>query len=105
MAILILEQFIGFQWDISNQNKNQDKHDVSWSECEQVFFNIPLLLYEDQNHSIDEVRMYVLGKTDNNRELFICFTSRNNLIRVISARDMSKRERAIYAKAKESTEI
>ncbi len=92
----LLEQCVGFDWDDGNQEKNFKKHDVSYSECEQVFFNLPLLLFDDKKHSVLERRLYVLGKTDLDRELFIAFTIRERLIRVISARDMNKKERVIY---------
>ena len=91
-----LQECIGFDWDEGNFIKNWSKHKVSNVECEQVFFNYPLLLNDDKNHSNSETRMYVLGKTDANILLFIAFTIRNKLIRVISARNMSKKERRVY---------
>jgi uncharacterized DUF497 family protein len=92
-----LENCIGFQWDQGNVEKNQQGHNVTYMECEEVFFNKPLLLSEDVKHSQKENRYYVLGKTNEQRKLFIAFTLRDNLIRVISARDMSKKEKQIYA--------
>jgi uncharacterized DUF497 family protein len=88
----------GFKWDESNREKNWFAHQVSVGECEEVFFNLPLLLQSDPFHSQAEDRNYVLGQTNTGRRLFIAFTVRNNKIRVISARDMSKKERVIYAK-------
>jgi uncharacterized DUF497 family protein len=87
----------GFDWDDGNRRKN-DKHGVSMSEAEQVFFNAPLLLLEDANHSQLEPRLHALGKTDLGRLLHITLTLRGDttLIRVISARDMHRKERAIY---------
>ena len=96
MEQLILTECTGFDWDGANKNKNATKHDVAALECEQVFFNKPLLLHEDIAHSKVEKRFYVLGQTDHSRKLFIAFTIRNGLIRIISARDMSKRERKYY---------
>lgn len=96
MDPILLTECTGFDWDEANKNKNAIKHSVSWLECEQVFFNQPLLLHEDSLHSSTEKRMYVLGQTDESRKLFIAFTIRNSLIRVISARNMSKRERKYY---------
>lgn len=93
---IIIKQCVGFEWDKGNRDKNQHKHDVSRLECEQIFFNEPLLLYDDDKHSQTENRIYALGKTDEERTLFISFTIRNNRIRIISARDMSKKERKIY---------
>lgn len=96
MAESIIQNYIGFEWNDGNLSKNWDKHKVSTSECEQIFFNVPLLIYDDEKHSNEEKRVYALGKTDAERLLFVVFTVINNLIRVISARDMSKNERKIY---------
>jgi uncharacterized DUF497 family protein len=66
------------------------------SECEETFFNQPLIVFDDIKHSKSEKRFYSLGRTDKERKLFMVFTIRNSLIRVISARDMSKKERERY---------
>jgi uncharacterized DUF497 family protein len=94
----ILRKCIGFEWDEGNLLKNWEKHKVSGSECEQVFFNRPLVTLPDWAHSHVEPRFYALGQTDAARCLFIAFTVRNDLIRVISARDMSRRERKVFDK-------
>jgi len=86
----------GFQWDDGNVLKNWKKHRVSALECEQTFFNSPLIGAPDANHSGREDRFYTLGQTDLGRLLFIVFTVRANQIRVISARPMSKKERRKY---------
>ncbi len=65
-------------------------------ECEQVFFQRPVPIAWDIAHSQDEVRYAALGRTTNDRKLFVVFTVRGTLIRVISARDLSRRERGIY---------
>ena len=85
----------GFEWDDGNHDKNWEKHQVSNSECEEVFFNFPLLLQPDSPFA-NEARYYVLGQTSAGRRLFIVFTIREKRIRVISARDMSRRERNFY---------
>ncbi len=86
----------GFQWDDGNSEKNWISHQVAKSECEQIFFNQPLVIGNDEKHSKVEKRYYVLGQTDSDRLLYIVCTVRQNLIRVISARDMSKKEREVY---------
>jgi len=86
----------GFQWDEHNANKIWDKHGVTPFESEQVFFNSPVVATVDTEHSQKENRYYVLGRTDAGRRLFVVFTVRNDLIRVISARDMSRKERKAY---------
>ena len=95
-----LSKIVGFNWDEGNARKNE-KHDVSMAEAEQVFFNVPLLLLDDASHSQKEPRLHALGKTDEGRTLHITFTLRQSgqLIRVISARDMHRKERAIYEQA------
>lgn len=91
----------GFQWDEGNADKNWIRHRVSQSECEQVFFNQPFLVFRNERHSREEPRYYALGQTDAGRGLFVVFTLPGDLVRVVSARDMSRRERKVYADAKE----
>ena len=91
-----LSKCTSFQWDEGNLDKNWLKHEVSFSECEQVFFNLPLVTCKDAGHSEKEERYYVLGKTDAERFLYIVFTVRKKQIRIISARDMNKKERQVY---------
>jgi hypothetical protein len=95
-----LEKITGYDWDEGNTRKNE-KHGVSMAEAEQVFFNAPLLLLEDEKHSSHEPRFHALGESDDKRLLHITFTLRyaSRKIRVISARDMHRKERAIYEKA------
>ena len=90
----------GFQWDEGNSEKNWIVHEVSRGETEQVFFNRPLVVREGEKRSEKEPRYYALGQTDAGRRLFIVFTIREHLIRVISARDMSRCERRVYEHAK-----
>jgi len=90
------EQVEGFQWDSGNIDKNVIRHAVENWECEQIFFNRPLLVLDDSKHSGSEKRWAAFGKTDENRLLVIIFTKRENLIRVISARDMNKKEKRFY---------
>lgn len=96
MEEIIFEKYEGFQWDEGNSLKNWEKHNVTMSECEQVFFNKPLIVASDEKHSDLEKRWFLLGRTDLDRKLFLVFAMRENLIRVISARDMNKRERELY---------
>jgi uncharacterized DUF497 family protein len=95
------DRICGFDWDKGNVLKSASKHGVSTAEAEQVFFNTPLLVLEDSAHSKHEPRIHALGKTDAGRNLHVTFTLRKaaTLIRVISARDMHWKERAIYEKA------
>ncbi len=88
----------GFQWDQGNARKSLDKHGVSQSDAEQVFFNEPLLIADDLRHRRSEMRFHALGITATGRQLHVTFTLReeNRKIRVISARDMHRKERAQY---------
>jgi uncharacterized DUF497 family protein len=94
-----LEQATGFDWDAGNATKSWTKHAVSQAECEQTFFNTPLVLAFDPEHSAQEARCFALGRTDGGRLLFVVFTLRGALVRVISARPMSRREREVYQDA------
>ena len=90
-----LERLSGFEWDEGNARKSAEKHGVSQAEAEQVFLNEPLLIVEDPGHSQSEPRFHALGKTDRGRRLHMTFTLRAEAtrIRVISARDMHRKER------------
>ncbi len=98
--MLEFEHIVGFEWDAGNARKN-DRHGVSMAEAEQVFFNAPLLVVDDEKHSQHEARHHALGRTHEGRLLHLTFTLRSagSLIRVISARDMHRKERMIYEQA------
>jgi uncharacterized DUF497 family protein len=92
----ILAMCTGFEWDKHNSEKVKARHGVASVECEQVFFNLPVIAGNDEKHSETENRFYVLGQTDSGRLLFLVFTVRKGKLRVISARDMNKKERRVY---------
>jgi uncharacterized DUF497 family protein len=92
----------GFQWDDGNLSKNPEKHGVSNSESEEIFFNEPLIVADDLKHSEVELRWYALGKTNEGRLLFTVFTIRNDQIRIISSREMNQKERGIYENAEKN---
>ena len=89
---------IKFDWDKHNKDKNWEKHQVNWQECEQVFFDKSFKSLYDIKHSQAEDRFIAFGKTNKHRKLYIVFTIRNNKIRVISARNQSRKERNFYEK-------
>ncbi len=102
----ILSKCKGFEWDERNSNKNWYLHQVTDLECEEIFFSLPIIIASDEKHSKIEERFYALGKTEMERWLFVAFTVRDDLIRIISARDMTKSEQRKYAeKIKRDTEI
>ncbi len=92
------KRIVGFDWDAGNARKSVEKHDVSQTEAEQAFFNEPLLMVSDAKHSASEARIHALGRTDDGRLMHITFTLRDSetKLRVISARDMSRKERSYY---------
>ncbi len=96
---LSLESVVGFDWDEGNLYKNEKKHGLKWQEIEEVFFNQPLLVNEDQKHSEYEARCFALGVTHSGKMVYVVFTRRGERIRVISARPINRKERSIYEKA------
>jgi hypothetical protein len=92
----IISNIEGFDWDNGNAGKNE-KHRVSDMECEHIFFNEPKI-YPDLEHSLYEERYHALGCTNSDRFLHITFTIRDNRIRIISARNMTPKERKHYQK-------
>ena len=99
----LFEKVEGFDWDKANKDKNWEKHGVKNREAAEVFFNKPLIVNFDKRYSKNEVRFQTLGRTNENRKLFIVFTIRNNKIRIISARNIIKKERRVYEKQKTKT--
>ncbi len=93
----LLTDCTGFQWDTGNAEKIGHSHGVSQAEAEQVFFNRPVVVAPDLGHSDREARFAALGKTVAGRRLSVVFTIRGTLVRVISAWDMSRRDRRLYA--------
>ena len=92
---------VGFQWDEGNSQKSVQKHEVHPTEAEEIFFNTPLIISNDDKHSRDEKRYLALGMTNKKRFLTVIFTLRESdtLIRIISSRDQHQKERIVYAKA------
>ena len=94
--MIILPGHLEFEWDKGNQGKNLLKHVVSDEECEEVFFDERKKILKDVLHSGKEERYLLLGQTKEKRILFIVFTIRKNKIRIISARDLNKKELKLY---------
>ena len=99
----ILASCEGFQWDDGNAAKVRLRlrHGVEPAECEQLFMQVPMLVSWDDAHSQGEMRWRVLGQTADSRPLFLAFTVRSKFIRVLQARPMNRKERRVYAEAKE----
>ncbi|MBM3942431.1 MAG: BrnT family toxin [SAR202 cluster bacterium] len=95
----VLFRCTGFEWDPGNEDKNRIAHGVTQWECEQIFFNRPLVVERIARLALAEARYFALGQTDAGRLLFVVYAVREDLIGVISARDMSRRERGNYRNA------
>lgn len=94
----VVKEAFEFEWDKGNIGKNI-KHKVEDKEAEEVFLDESKVIYKDQVHSKDEKRFVILGKTKNDRLLYVIFTYRKKRIRIISARNINKKEVGIYEKA------
>lgn len=85
-----------FEWDKGNIDKNLISHNVSNQEAEEVFLDENKVIFKDKVHSDTEDRFIILGKTNKDRLLYIVFTRRKSKIRIISARDINKKEINLY---------
>lgn len=94
--MIVLTESYKFDWVKGNREKNLKKHDVTDSECEEAFFDENKIQFKDVLHSGKEERFILLGKTKESRLLFVVYTLRDNKIRVVSARDVNKKERKLY---------
>ena len=94
--MIIIREVFEFEWDQGNKEKNLNKHKVTDEECEEVFFDPMKKISRDTLHTNQEKRYLVLGKTKKDRLLFIVFTIRKNKMRIISARDLNKKEKYLY---------
>ena len=99
MALLpeLFPGITGFNWDEGNSAKTRQRHGVTQAEAEQVFLNRPLVVGNAPKDAAKETRQFALGRTDQGRQLTVVFTFRGSLLRVISARPMSRKERRVYA--------
>ncbi len=93
---LDVEALVGFDWDDGNIYKNEEKHGLNFKRIEEIFFNDPLIVIEDFLHSQYECRCIAFGRDDANVKIMVVFTVRDRLIRVISAREMTKKEKKFY---------
>lgn len=97
--MVTIKEPIGFVWDRGNTDKNWQKHEVTNRECEEVFFDENKKIYEDKLHSNKEERYILVGKTKKRRLLYLVFTLQDKKARIISARDINRKERRLYEKS------
>ena|SRR5260221_14539325 len=91
-----LSKIVGFEWDIWNIDKSYNKHGISPNESEEIFLDEDVKIEKDLKHQQQEKRFIAIGKTTENKLLFVIFTIRNDKIRIISARTANKKEREVY---------
>ena len=99
-----IKELAEFEWDKGNIDKNK-KHGVEDKEAEEAFFDKHRFIFKDEVHSQNEERLRILGKTKRGRLLFVVFTKRGAKIRIISARDINKKEVYIYEKKAKTAKI
>ena len=85
-----------FEWDNIKAKFNLRKHGISFEEAKTVFYDDFAKIFDDEAHSIMEVRELIFGHSNKNRLLIVSYTERNNNIRIISARNASNKERQLY---------
>lgn len=86
-----------FEWDEWNVKKNWVRHKTTDKDCEEVFTDPRKRILPDVFHSKKEKRFILIGSTFDARVLYVAFTIRNKRIRVISARDLNRKERNLYS--------
>jgi uncharacterized protein len=85
-----------FTWDPTKATKNLKNHDVSFEEAQTVFDDPLYVDFFDPDHSEDEERYLVVGKSVEGRLLIVSYTERKDAIRIITARDVTRSEREAY---------
>ena len=85
-----------YEWDSEKDSHNQKKHGVAFQEAKTVFDDALFLAYEDPDHSVGESRLLILGQSDRGRLLVVAYTDRRKKVRLISAREATRRERKTY---------
>ncbi len=98
-------EFSGFQWDDGNRDKSRLKHGVLPKDAEECFFNDPVITVDTKHSTEEEVRYALLGETDEGKRLFIAFTMRDKLVRVVSARPMHRKERQYYEEERKKSAL
>lgn len=105
MYVRVEKKVLEFLWDNGNSEKNWIKHHVSRDECEEPFFDEDKIIYKDIFHSVSEERFILIGKSKKNRLLYIVFTMRRGKIRIISARDVNRKEEHLYEKTIKNSKV
>ncbi|HSR69810.1 MAG TPA: BrnT family toxin [Acidobacteriota bacterium] len=89
-----------FEWDEAKNESNRRKHGVSFEEARTVFFDEEAIEYPDPDHSDFESRFLMIGRSFRFRVLLVChcFRESDSIIRIISARKATQKERKTFAR-------
>jgi uncharacterized protein len=85
-----------FEWDDNKAETNSSKHGVSFEEAKTVFDDLLYVDFYDPDHSEAEERYLIVGRSNRRRLLIVSYTERGDLIRIISARKVTRSEREAY---------
>ena len=87
---------MGYEWDQEKAASNLEKHEVSFEEAATVFDDPLYIDFYDPDHSIDEHRYLIMGQSTAGRLLIVSYTERDEIVRLISAREVTSSERRAY---------
>jgi hypothetical protein len=87
-----------FKWDENKNEINKKKHGLSFETAKEVFYDDDAILFDDPDHSNGEERFLIIGMTESSKICIVshCYRDSDNVIRLISAREATKREKQIY---------
>lgn len=88
---------VALAWDPGKAKRNLAKHGVSFDDAKTVFDDDLFLVFADPDHSTEESRFIIMGRSKPGRLLVVAYTERSDAIRIISAREATRHERNIYA--------
>jgi len=89
-----------FEWNPEKAKNNLQKHQVGFEEASTIFDDPQFIAFLDEEHSADEERYITIGLSNKNRILIVAHTDRNEFIRIISARKVTKHEEKFYNEAR-----
>lgn len=87
---------VRFEWDERKAGANLAKHSVAFHEALTVFTDPLARIFDDEDHSREETREIIIGQSVRQRLLVVCFSERDDTVRIINARQATKRERDDY---------
>jgi uncharacterized DUF497 family protein len=87
---------VDYEWDEAKAASNLDKHGVSFEEAVTIFGDPLYIDFYDPDHSVDEHRYLILGQSTAGRLLIVSYTERDEVVRLINAREVTSSERTAY---------